>query len=261
MSTRYMDLLNEQQGYLDENYNLAQEVLDILDGLANEEKSDEDKIALLKSLKKGSDELFSSLINLRINNINSIESYNTKMKIGPSSDVAKSKLKVSPTDLGNPDNLYNYLKELRLLNFEWMKHLKLLNDFSTDMSFPIANQEGTDHIVVNREHFPAELLPVLERYDQHGEAVDDTMKLRSEMMQYFENIRSTRAKYHLENKYLIATSLKELTKSVAAWSSKWENLESLLFGDNPNSIRKLLQSVQSIKASIPQESKMDVEME
>ncbi|AET39877.1 Thp2p Ecym_5093 [Eremothecium cymbalariae DBVPG len=260
MSTRYMDLLNVQQGYLDENYNKVQEILDILDGLVDENLSDEEKVKLLKSLSDERSRLFKSLINLRVNNTNCIETYNTKIKIGPASDIAKSRLKATPTDISSGDNLFNYLKEVRQLHIAWLKHLKLLNALAVDMCYPLVNQEDTENIAVNKEHYPRELAPVLEEYDAYGADIEDIRNLRSKLMQYFENIKSSRAKYLLENKYLLADSLKELTKLVAAWSQKWEHLENILFGDSPASLRKLLQTMETVKASLPGEQNEDVVM-
>ncbi|AGO10674.1 AaceriABR205Cp [[Ashbya] aceris (nom. inval.)] len=249
MSTRYMDLLTEQQGQLDDNYRNALGVLDALEALAAPEQHKEDQVAALRSLQTQSEPLLRSLVMLRVNNVNCVEAYATRAKIGPASDVAKSKLHATAGDDG-PDNVRSLVTRVRELQMAWLQHLQLVNQLSVELAYPLGSRGG-QHVTVDREGPPPELAAALAAYDA-GPDAPAAAALRAELLRYLDNIKATRARYLLENKYLLSDSLRQLTRDVSAWSQKWESLEGTLFGDAPSSLRSLLRSVDTTKAAMIQ---------
>lgn len=244
-----MDLLSEQQGQLDENYRNAMGVLDALETLAAPEQHKEEQVAALHALKAQSEPLLRSLVMLRVNNVNCVEAYATRAKIGPASDVAKSKLHASAGD-NSAGNVLGLVARVRELQMTWLQHLQLVNQLSVELAYPLGRR-GSEHVTVNREGPPPELVAALAAYDA-GPDAPAAAELRAELLRYLDDIKATRARYLLENKYLLADSLRQLTRDVSSWSQKWESLEGTLFGDAPSSLRSLLRSVDTTKATITQ---------
>lgn len=270
MNTTFVDLLDEQQGFLEESYEQVNEALRLLYKLADENEADEKKIKTLKKLQEEHPALVKSMANLKSNQSSVMESYNTKVKISPSADTARSKLFFSYKDASNPDNLFIYTRELRNLNRSWMIHVNLLGRLSMKLCRQLESTGDTSKIVINRTNPPQEIDEILKQYDSlrsEGEndeqIIDDANELRYNLLQYIDNIKFSRARYSLENKYLLKDLFEKLTKDVANWRQQWDSLENMLFGESGNSMKKVVQKIESLKKDLdnsPEPADGDVDM-
>lgn len=257
----YMDLLDDQHSYLEDSYSQGQEIIELLNNLLVQNISDDQIIIALKELQEKNDELFNSLLDLKMNSIACLESTNTKSKIGPASDLAKSQLKVTSRGTANNDNLFIFIRELQQLNKLWMIHLNNLNKLSYSISHDFGTCNPTSKIIINKQNVPKELREILEKYDEYDKTIEDTASLRSQLMDYLEGIKKMRGKYTLENKFLLKNTVKQLNKEVSKWNQQWQSLDDILFGENSRSIKKMMQTVKTIKETITDDIDGDINME
>ncbi|KAG0676950.1 hypothetical protein C6P41_004487 [Kluyveromyces marxianus] len=256
MSNAYLDRLDEQEDQMNTTQSLALEVLDNLEELIKtaEDKSAEDDstgLNVLETLRSKNKELLKSITMTRVLQLNATEKRAELLK---NPDLTTSKLFLSPDDRNHPDNLFNYFEEGKLLHETWMRHLSLISNLSDDLVVKLESHDDSNLVVTNKDPLPPVLKNTIRKYEELGPEQQHIEDIRATLFQYLDDIKAGRAKYALENKYILNTSLQEITKEVSEWSQRWTNIENTLFGDSPNSLKKLIQKADEIKELLSSDS-------
>ena len=142
MSSTTVERLLDQMSYsLDTSSGYSDELLNYLETFTGD-TSDEDKITAIKELRKTFAKFTMSLADLRDDNSNAIESYNTKNKLGPLANVAKSRLSISVDEKGDPSTLLAYLDEINEAQNLNLEHINLIGRLSSSLSATLPLGQG-----------------------------------------------------------------------------------------------------------------------
>ncbi|CDO96135.1 unnamed protein product [Kluyveromyces dobzhanskii CBS 2104] len=259
MSNVYLDKLDEQEDQMRVSHSIATDVLNQLQDLVTtiEKGGANEGVNALKDIKAKNDELLKNITLTRVIQVNASESRATLTK---EPDLTKSRLFLSPNDRDDPDNLFNYFEETKLLHETWMRHLSLVANLSDDLVHKLESQDESNKVLVNKNPLPPTLQDVKNQYEELGEEQQHIEDLRANLFRYLDEIKAGRVKYALENKYILNTALQQITKEVSEWSQRWTSIENSLFGDSPTSLKKLVQKAEDIKELLSTES-IDYQME
>lgn len=93
--------------------------------------------------------------------------------------------------------------------------------------------------------------------DQYSNTDRDLSKIDDDLKDYLDQIKLSRAKYTLENKYQLQTKLNELNNEINQWRKECNNMESLMFGDDPRSMKSMLRTIGSLKQRLIDEREQD----
>lgn len=246
MSNVYLDVLDEQEDQMGVAQTSAIQVLNTLEELISSlENNDGSALDHMAKIASQNECLLKEIVNLRLAQINAIESHRTRVKLGPSAELARSKLFLSTEERDDPHNLFDYFEELKQLHESWMRHISLLSNLSDELAFKFESKEG-NKVFVNSTAYPTLLKDTIEKYDEFRDQQEDTEYLRLILFEYLDEIKTGRAKFALENKYILKKSLQELTKEVSEWSQRWSTTENTLFGDSPTSLKKFIQKTEEV---------------
>lgn len=255
----YFDTLCEQEQVLQENHKQLHSVIGVLRELASPAKSEADQVQLLNSLSKEYQSLTANSIDLRYVKYKAREAQVAASKKTKSNDAYRK--------LRDLEGLAEYVTLFESINKDSLEYVSLLERLSVDLAkqIEIADPSVTEFVVDNWNP-PAGIYSILEEL---GDPNIDASDLTSRLGGYLDQIKMERAKYTIQNKYALQEVLQNLNKEVSCWRKEWDSMENLMFGDSSNSMKKMLQNVDSLKSKLAEETaenvsghvKEDVEME
>ncbi|GAV48192.1 hypothetical protein ZYGR_0I04890 [Zygosaccharomyces rouxii] len=236
----YFDSLCEEDQALQQNYEQLQDVLQILKNLAEPGKSEDDQLQSLQYLAESHEKLVSSSIDLRYTKYKTRESQVTNGK--------RFRRNENHSKLQNVQGLKEYVTLMEHVNKESLDYVNLLQRLSVDLAkqIEISDPEVSEFVVDNWSP-PDGMQSILE---QLADPDNDSTHLQSQLDQYLDQIKMERAKYTIENKYSLQETLNEVNKEVNYWRRNWNAIESLMFGDSAHSIKKMLQSIDLLRAKL-----------
>ncbi|SCU92388.1 LANO_0E00650g1_1 [Lachancea nothofagi CBS 11611] len=258
MSSNNLELmLNELQSSLNVNHQHSIELLDDLETLVVDSSAESKKTEALKSMRANFARSTMSMADLRDEHTNIIESYNTKLKLGPLADVAKSRLTVSVDSNGDPSLLLDYITEVNDSHSLHMEHVNLIGRLSSKFS-DSAVSSSKDSSNTGAEF---DLEKVLDAYEAENSSPQDTEQLKRRLLDWIDSLKMNKARYSLENQYILRDMLKKLTSDVMQWRQNYESVENMMFGGTQNSIVQTLQKIEKLRPSLQASaSDEDVEM-
>lgn len=244
----YFESLCEMDQVLQSNHEVLQETIQILMKLTNDSANDGELLKYLEALHDSYDKLVESSTDLRyskyktrehqISNVNKMDIENREFIIGRNTW---------------PD-LRQYITLLDNINKDSIAYTNLLNKLSVELVKQIdVSDPQISEIVFDKWKPPAELQKIVDNYYESDTETRDG--LNDKLTKYFNSIKLSRAKYTLQNKYLLQRHLTELNKEANYWRGELDSIEMLLFGDGPHSIRKTLQNVDKLKTKLSAEVK------
>lgn len=245
----YFDSLCELEQSLQSNHEVLQNTLQSLKKITDDSASDAVLLKTMEQLRKEYDGLLGSTAELRyfkfqtrehqMSNENRLEIKNREFIIGPR----------------HLPNIKEYVTCVEDINRDSLEYINLLNRLSVELTKQVdISDPNVTEFVIDKWNPPAELQQILDNYSNPNVEADD---LNAEFQNYLNKIKLSRAKYSLENKYLLQSHLAELNKEANYWRKELDNIEMMMFGDGPNSIRKMLQNVDSLKAKLIAEKQKD----
>ncbi|CUS23029.1 LAQU0S08e00562g1_1 [Lachancea quebecensis] len=252
MSSKAEDkLLDELNKSLDLNYAYSSELIESLFELSSD-SSDDKTIGAIHALQKTFCSFTTSLADLRDENNNALESYNTKKKLEPFANVAKSRLSATLDESGNPSALLSYIDEINTGNDLSLEHINLIGRLSSILieMLPTELDDSTQNL---------ELSQILEAYDINSTVNEDTECLKEKLLDWIDSVKLEKARYSLENQHILRDSLKNLTLEVTRWRENYDSIEGMMFGENANSISQMLHKVQELRPQLNGGSREDQE--
>lgn len=244
----YFESLCEMDRVLQSNHEVLQETIQVLTKLTNDSANDGELLKYLGVLHESYDRLLESSTDLRyskfqtrehqISNVNKMDIENREYIIGR---------KTWP-------DLRQYITLLDSINKDSIAYTNLLNKLSVELVKQIdVSDPQISEIVFDKWKPPNEFQKIVDNYYESDATNRDG--LNDELTKYFNSIKLSRAKYTLQNKYLLQRHLTELNKEANYWRGELDNIEMLLFGDGPHSIRRTLQTVDKLKTKLGTEAK------
>ncbi|CAB4254873.1 similar to Saccharomyces cerevisiae YHR167W THP2 Subunit of the THO complex [Maudiozyma barnettii] len=242
----YFDSLCEVDQVLQSSHEILQDTMKILKKLTDDSASDAVLLKSLEELHGSYYKLVDTTADLRysklqarehqISNENKLDIENREYIIGTKSW---------------PD-LRQYVTYLENINQDSLEYINLLNKLSVELvkQVDISNPDVSE-FVFDKWKPPAELQKIIDNYYDNDDKKIDT--LNGDLQDYFNSIKLSRATYTLENKYLLQRHLTELNKEANYWRGELDNIELLLFGEGPHSIRKVLKNVETLKNKLKSE--------
>ena len=245
-SEQYFEALCEQEQALQDNHVHLKSVLNILGNVVDEEASDEDIVTSLGKLSKTVKVLVDSSVDLRYKKFRV-----TDVRFAPQA-AEQSRFGGNSNDhlrqIQKSGRLREYVSVLEAIYNDSLTYINLLTKLSVNLAKQI---EFADHSVseflLEDWKPPHELQSILEKFVDMEE---DPEVLNDQLNKYMDNIKMERAKYSLENKYSLQEQLKTLESELSRWRDAWVNIESLMFGDSPNSMKGMLQNIESMKKEL-----------
>lgn len=236
----YFDSLCEEDQALQQNYEQLQDIIHVLQNLADPGKSEEDQLQLLKSLAKSHEKLASSSIDLRYSKYRTRESQVTNGK--------RFRRNENHDKLQNVQGLKEYVTLMEHVNADSLEYINLLQRLSVNLAKQIEiSDPKVSEFMVNNWTPPADMQSILE---QLADLEEDPAQSQSQLEQYLDQIKMERAKYTIENKHSLQETLNEVNKEVNYWRRNWNAIENLMFGDSAHSIKKMLQSIDLLRTKL-----------
>ena len=162
MSNIYFDKLDEQDDKIGLTHSNALEVLSLLEELITSiDKEDEKTIDILKNLQTRNDKLLKNIVDCRVVHVNASE-LRVNTSLGPNTQITKSILFLSPEDRDDPDNLFNYFEEVKMVQEAWMRHVSLLANLSDELVHKLESQDQDNKVIVNSDPLPKDLKTTLQ---------------------------------------------------------------------------------------------------
>ncbi|CCE61604.1 hypothetical protein TPHA_0A05300 [Tetrapisispora phaffii CBS 4417] len=244
----YFEALCAEEENVHANYGELKKMVSILKDLTNEDSSDEELISKLKELekvhyavKKSTADLKFSKFKVRNTEVNVIENSKLNGNNDYQHDLIGNKI-------NEVENIKEYIETIENLNSDLMIYTNLLGRLSVGLiqQVQVSNTENSE-IMINDYPPPEEIVSILEKFNTETTETDD---LRGQLDDYLQKIKMDRAKYTLENEYLLKDSLLTLSKEVNYWRKEYDNLEMLMFSDGPNTIMKMMKNVDSLRLKV-----------
>ncbi|CEP62607.1 Thp2p LALA0_S05e09406g [Lachancea lanzarotensis] len=248
MNSKNVDLmLDGLIATLKSNHQHSNELLDNLALLIEESVDDVHKMEALSAMRHTFGQFIMSMADLREEHTNVIESYNTKLKLGPSADVAKSRLAVSVDSEGNESELFQLVYEMCENYNLHMEHINLVGRLSSKLCDPaLASRSAAG----DRDD-AFDLKQILEAYNSLGdEDVEDTANLKLQLLRWTDSMKMENARFTLENQHILRDKLKSITAEVTQWKKNYESVENTMFGEDPHSIMQTIQRIQKMKPQL-----------
>lgn len=243
MSSKTVErLLDDLHKSLDVNYAHSSELIESLSVLSSD-STDDKMIEAIRALQTTFHSFTTSLADLRDENINAMESHNTKRKLEPFANVAKSRLSATFDENGNASTLLSYIDEVITGNNLNLEHINLIGRLSSVLieMLPSELDDSTQNL---------ELAQILEAYNTDSKGSEDTDCLKEKLLDWIDSIKMEKARYSLENQHILRDSLKALTMEVTRWRENYESIEGMMFGENANSISQMLHKVQRLRPQL-----------
>lgn len=252
MESGCFDMLCEQEQALQENYRRLDAVVKVLKELAETGKTEPEQVQLLQSLSEEYHQLVGSSIDLRYVKYQTREAQIAALK--------RTRRNDDYTRLKNVEGLAEFVTLYETLNIDNLKYVNLLERLSVDLvkEIEIADPSVTE-FDVDMWNPPKGIFEILEELALSG---TDMASVRSRLTGYLDQIKMERAKYTIENKHSLQGILRDLNKEVSNWRKEWDSIENVMFGDGSNSMKKMLQNIDSLRTKLdleksPQDSEID----
>lgn len=247
-SDEYFDSLCELDNYSQVNFEKLQDVLrtlkkllkyqDIRDG----SDSDADILKTLDILSGEYNSLVETSVDLRHAKYQSRES-----QIQSAEQMeTENHNRINRSPFG--EGFRKYIGVLGNIQQDSLKYTNMVERLSVDLAKQAEISDANVSRYDMNEWEPSEKLQrILNKYSDDKEGTDS---IDAEVKDYLDKIKLARAKYALENKYSLQAKLSQLNEDVNYWRKEWDNMESLMFGDDPKSMRSMLKTIQSLKQSL-----------
>lgn len=239
----YFDSLCELDQELNTNHDVLQDTLVTLKKLTEDTATDAELLRLLEALSSNYNKLVDSSTGLLY------EKFKTR-----EDEVADSnRLEIENREyiLGtkNIPDMRQFVTYFEDINRDAIEYMNLLNKLSVDLvrQVDISDPDVSEFTFKNWNP-PEELQKVIDEYSEAGD--ESSTELNIKFKAYFDQIKLSRAKYNLENKYILQKQLENLNKEVNYWRSELDKMEVMLFGDGPHSIKRMLRNVDSLKEKL-----------
>lgn len=241
----YFDTLCEEEQISQETHEQLHTVVEVLKELANATKSEQEQNELLHSLSKEHRKLTDICIDLRYAKYQAREAQVAASK--------RTKKNHSNTKLQDTKSLAEYITLCESISKDSLEYVNLLERLSVDLAkqIEIADPKVSEFIVDNWNP-PKGIYAILETL---GDPTVDPKDIATRIRGYLDQIKMERAKYTIQNKYSLQETLHDLTKEVNSWRKECDSMENLMFGDSSNSMKKMLQNVDSLKFRLDREKK------
>ncbi|SCU81565.1 LAME_0B07690g1_1 [Lachancea meyersii CBS 8951] len=240
-------MLDELVALLKSNYQLSNGLLDNLQTLVEDSANDSAKNEALMAMRADFGPFMMSMADLRDGHISIIESYNTKLKLGPSADVAKSRLTASIDKEGNITELLQSIYEISESYNLHMEHINLIGRLSSKLCdtalYSSKTALGADD-ELDIDH-------ILDAYETSGDGdVKDIEYLKSRLLGWVDSHKMEKARYTLENQHILRDKLRDMTSEVTRWKANYESIENTMFGDDAHSITQTLRRIENLKPQL-----------
>ncbi|EDO19223.1 hypothetical protein Kpol_1050p83 [Vanderwaltozyma polyspora DSM 70294] len=232
----YFESLCSQEQYLESNYEDLVEVLEGLEGLLDDGCSEERQLELIRGLASGCGKLNGSLIDLKFGKYNTREAQ-VKMQKGNNDQKLVNEV----------SQYQDYFALVETVNQDMLVYINLLERLASDLFIQVEDAQFKDNevIMVDEVAAPVEVQDVLKKYITES---SETSVLRDELDKYLNEIKMERAELTIKNKFSLQPTLNELSKEVNYWRKEWDNMEMLMFGDGPNSMKRMMKNIESLRA-------------
>ncbi|SCU99440.1 LAFA_0G24080g1_1 [Lachancea sp. 'fantastica'] len=240
-------MLDELLALLNVNYRHSNELVDNLTVLIENSVDDAAMGEAFTAMRSVFGEFIMSMANLRDEHTNVIESYNTKLKLGPSADVAKSRLSASVDEDGNESELLQLVYEVCDSYNLHMEHINLVGRLSSKLCDPAL---ASDRAIKHQDE-DLDLEQILKAYDSVGaENLEETADLKRQLLRWTDAMKMEKARFTLENQHILRDKLKSMTAEVTQWKNNYESVEDTMFGDDAHSITQTIQRIQKLRPQL-----------
>lgn len=246
--------LCEQEEHLTITENCVLDLLDSIDAVLQDTGLNDDALnSKLDSIQQKRDALLEALIDLRASKFETKEDY---VLILDRLEDELIKRKRSHKILGIKESA----EILEKFQMESLQYTNMLHRLATEIA--VLNRDDNPVIASgpNPRERPslttrvnASFLPstgILQLLNRLHEPQADTNQLRTELTTLLDNVKFSRAQYQLENKYVLHEQVLDLTRQVNRWRKEWDDIETLLFGDGPRSIKSVVKNVENLKQQL-----------
>ncbi|KAG0655734.1 hypothetical protein C6P44_005454 [Monosporozyma unispora] len=248
----YFDSLCELEDYSQTNYEKLQAVLKTLKKLLECEKSnnnDTEILNLLNILARDYEGLLGSSVDLRQ------AKYQARESEIQSADQMETDnhTRLNRTPFG--DDLIEYIDVMEDIQRDSLRYTTIVERLSIDLAkqAEVSDPEVSKYDM-NDWKPSKELQDVLDRfYDDN----DKVYEINDGIKSYLDQIKLARAKYTLENKHQLQAKLSQLNKEVSHWRKEWDSMETLMFGDDPKSMKSMLHNIESLKQTLIEEKQQE----
>lgn len=266
----YFDSLCELDNYSQTNFEKLQDVLKTLlkllqlqpsitnkpnatNGVENVEETDtvndNDIIKLLGTLSRDYDSLIETSVALKLAKYQSREA---QIQSAESMETANhTRLNKSPFG----DDFLEYVNVLEAIQRDSLEYTTLIDKMSVDLAKQVeVSEPNVSNFDMDNWRPPKELQDILDKYSNMDE---DVSIINDDLKDYLDQIKLSRAKYTLENKYQLQTKLNKLNSEINQWRKECNNMESLMFGDDPRSMKSMLKTIRSLQQRLMDEREQE----
>lgn len=248
----YFDSLCELDNYSQTNFEKLQDVLKTLRKLLecqNSPNNDTDILGLLDVLARDYEGLVETSVDLRQAKYQARESEIQSTE--QMETINHNRLNRTPFG----DDVRNYINVLEDIQRDSLRYTTKVERLSADL----AKQAEVSDTEVSRfdmnDWKPSkELQEILDKYFDEN---NDTHAIKNDVKSYLDQIKLARAKYTLENKHSLQVRLSQLNKEVNQWRKEWDSMETLMFGDDPKSMKSMLSTIGSLKQTLINEKQQE----
>ncbi|CCC69719.1 hypothetical protein NCAS_0D01380 [Naumovozyma castellii] len=237
----FFESLCEEEQHLQENHENLQAVLKTLNSLTNGTATDaeiEQNLALLSTQYKS---LVSNSVDLRYSKYQTRESQlKSTERVARDAQLMKRR---QPTA-----NLREYVNVTESINRHSLEYVNLLERLSVDLAKQVEiSDPSVSKFVLNDWNPPKGVQAILDKF---ADPSADAALLKMELVHYLDDIKMSRAKYSLENKYSLQDKVVNLNTELNRWRKELDDIEMMMFGDGATSIKKMLANVESLRSKI-----------
>ena len=266
----YFDSLCELDNYSQTNFEKLQDVLKTLlkllqlqpsitnkpnatNGVENVEETDtvndNDIIKLLGTLSRDYDSLIETSVALKLAKYQSREA---QIQSAESMETANhTRLNKSPFG----DDFLEYVNVLEAIQRDSLEYTTLIDKMSVDLAKQVeVSEPNVSNFDMDHWRPPKELQDILDKYSNMDE---DVSIINDDLKDYLDQIKLSRAKYTLENKYQLQTKLNKLNSEINQWRKECDSMESLMFGDDPRSMKSMLKTIRSLQQRLMDEREQE----
>lgn len=241
----YFDSLCELDNYSQTNFEKLQDVLKTLRKLLECQKSPNDDAEILRLfdiLSRDYEGLVETSVDLRQAKYQARES-----EIQSTEQMETiNHTRLNRTPFG--DDVREYINVLEEIQRDSLRYTTRVERLSADLAKqPEVSDPEVSRFDMNNWRPSQELREILEKYIDENE---DVTEIKNDVNTYLDQIKLARAKYTLENKHNLQVKLSQLNKEVNQWRKEWDSMETLMFGDDPKSMKSMLSTVESLKQTL-----------
>ncbi|SCU90075.1 LAMI_0E00518g1_1 [Lachancea mirantina] len=240
-------LLHDIKKSIDVNCDVASKLLDQVALLVVEEQTSSVCSDAMATLRMIFPTHIISLAEIRDQQTAVIECYNTKMKLSPSADVARSQLSFSRTGHPEGSELLEYINEVQELELSLFEHQSLLGRLSASLDLSESANERSVRPAKDDDATKNVFHQLLKQYSATNSSQDELTKLRDQLMELINDQKLEKAQYSLENQHTLKEVFSQLAHQVTEWKEQFQSLEDIMFGNGPRSMLSLFHEVDKMK--------------